>query len=187
MYNHRSRVIKGITEVVLDRYGGDLGQVLLKPHEEAKEELMTLPGVGLKTADVLLMFDAGKAIIPVDKHIFRITKRLEMVSERASYDQVRMALEAAAPPGRHKDAHMFIIRFKSEVCKAQRPRCTECFLNDLCLALRQRKTTRAWKEGCKHARTTAFHTLSQLRFFGQIFGKKGFSLIRSRFASLRII
>ncbi len=132
MYNQRSRVIKGVAEVVLYRYGGDLGPVLQKPHEEAREELMTLPGVGPKTADVLLMFDAGKAVIPVDRHIFRITKRLEMVPERAPYDKVRMALEAAAPPGRHEDAHVFLIRFGREVCKARRPRCPECFLNDLC-------------------------------------------------------
>ena len=132
MYNQRSRVIKGVAEVVLDRYGGDLGPVLQKPHEEAREELMTLPGVGPKTADVLLMFDAGKAAIPVDRHIFRITKRLEMVPERAPYDRVRMALEAAAPPGRHEDVHVFLLRFGREVCKARRPRCPECFLNDLC-------------------------------------------------------
>ena len=132
MYNQRSRVIKGVAEIVLDRYGGDLDPVLQKPHEEAREELMTLPGVGPKTADVLLMFDAGKAIIPVDRHIFRITKRLGLVPERAPYDQVRMALESAAPPGRHEDAHVFLIRFGREVCKAQRPRCPKCFLNDLC-------------------------------------------------------
>ena len=132
MYNQRSRVIKGVAEIVLDRYGGDLDPVIQKPHGEAREELMTLPGVGPKTADVLLMFDAGKAIIPVDRHIFRITKRLGLVPERAPYDQVRIALESAAPPGRHEDAHVFLIRFGREVCRAQRPRCPECFLNDLC-------------------------------------------------------
>ena len=132
MYNQRSRVIKSVAEIVLDRYGGDLDPVLQKPHGEAREELMTLPGVGPKTADVLLMFDAGKAIIPVDRHIFRITKRLGLVPERAPYDQVRMALESAAPPGRHEDVHVFLIRFGREVCKALRPRCPECFLNDLC-------------------------------------------------------
>jgi len=132
MYNQRSRVIKGVAEIGRDRYGGDLDPVLQKPHEEAREELMTLPGVGPKTADVLLMFDAGKAIIPVDRHIFRITKRLGLVPERAPYDQVRMALESAAPPGRHEDAHVFLIRFGREVCRARRPRCPDCFLNDLC-------------------------------------------------------
>jgi len=132
MYNQRSRVIKGVAEVVLERYGGDLASVLRKPHLEAREELMSLPGVGPKTADVLLMFDAGKAIVPVDRHIFRITKRLGLVPERASYDQVREVLEAAAPPGRHEDVHVFLIRFGRDVCRAQRPRCQGCFLNDLC-------------------------------------------------------
>jgi endonuclease-3 len=132
MYNQRSRVIKGVAEIVFYRYGGDLGPVLQKPHGEAREELMTLPGVGPKTADVLLMFDAGKTIVPVDRHIFRITKRWGLVPERAPYDQVRLSLEAATPPGRHEDVHVFLISFGREVCKAQRPKCPECFLNDLC-------------------------------------------------------
>ena len=132
MYNQRSKVIKCVAEVVLDRYGGDLDPVLQKPHEEAREELMTLHGVGPKTSDVLLMFDGGKDIIPVDRHIFRITRRLGLVPERAPYDRVRSALEAAAPPGRHEDVHVLLIRFGREVCKAQRPRCHECFLSDLC-------------------------------------------------------
>jgi len=132
MYNQRSRVIKGVSQIVLSQYSGNLGPVLQKSHGEAREELMALPGVGPKTADVLLMFDAGKAIIPVDRHIFRITKRWGLVPERAQYDRVREALEAAAPPGRHEDVHVFLIRFGREVCRAQRPRCSECFLSDLC-------------------------------------------------------
>ena len=132
MYNQRSRVIKVVSQIVTSQYQGDLRPVLQKPHGEAREELMALPGVGPKTADVLLMFDAGKAVIPVDRHIFRITKRWGLVPGNAPYDQVRMALEAAAPTGRHEDVHVFLIQFGRNVCKAQKPRCGECFLSDLC-------------------------------------------------------
>ncbi|MFQ6052768.1 MAG: endonuclease III domain-containing protein [Candidatus Bathyarchaeia archaeon] len=132
MYNLRSVTIKRVAAVVAERFDGDLTPVLEKPYEEAREILMSLPGVGPKTADVLLMFDAGKEVVPVDRHIFRITKRLQLVPERASYDEVRRALETATPPGRHEDVHVLLIRFGREVCRAQRPRCPECFLSDLC-------------------------------------------------------
>lgn len=59
MYNQRSIIIKEIAEKVLTIYDGDLTQVLSKPYPEAGEELMKLPGVGKKTADVLLLFNAG--------------------------------------------------------------------------------------------------------------------------------
>ena len=132
MYNLRSATLKRVAEAVLERFGGDLSAVLDGPYLEAREALMGLPGVGAKTADVVLMFEAGKEIVPVDRHIFRIARRLRFVPERASYDEVRLALEAAAPPGRHEDVHVLLIRFGREICGARRPRCPECFLNDLC-------------------------------------------------------
>jgi endonuclease-3 len=132
MYNQRGKTLQAVASAVMGLYGGDIGPILDKPYPDAREELMALPGVGPKTADVLLMFDAGKEVIPVDRHIFRIMKRLRLVPEKASYDEVRLALEAAAPPGRHEDIHVLLIRFGRDVCKAQNPRCPECFLRDLC-------------------------------------------------------
>jgi endonuclease-3 len=132
MHKIRSKTLKSVAGVVMERYGGDIGPVLEKPYLEAREELMTLPGVGQKTADVLLMFDAGKEVIPVDRHIFRITKRLKLVPENAGYEGVRRTLEAAAPPERHVDVHVLLIRFGREICQARNPRCDECFLLDIC-------------------------------------------------------
>lgn len=132
MHNQRGRTLKKVAEVVIERYGGDITLILQKPYPEAREELMALPGVGPKTADVLLMFDAGKAVIPVDRHIFRIAGRLGLVPPKAGYDDVRCALEAVADPAWYEDVHVLLIRFGREVCRAQRPRCGDCFLNDLC-------------------------------------------------------
>ena len=132
MHNQRSRTLKRVAAAVLERYGGDIAPILSKPYPEARLELMELPGVGQKTADVLLMFDAGKAVIPVDRHIDRIAKRLQLVPPKAAYDEVRRALEAAADPDRYEDVHVLLIRFGREVCRAQRPRCDGCFLGDLC-------------------------------------------------------
>jgi endonuclease-3 len=132
MYRQRSMRLKQVARAVIDRYNGDINEVINRSYPEAREELMTLPGVGEKTADVLLLFDAGKEIIPVDRHIFRITKRLGIVCNNAKYDEVRTALEDAAPPGRHEDIHVLLIQFGRDLCRARRPRCRECFLSDLC-------------------------------------------------------
>lgn len=132
MHKRRSRTLKQVAETVLERFNGDITPILHMPYAQARQELMELPGVGQKTADVLLMFDAGKAVIPVDRHIFRIAKRLKIVQPKASYDETRHALEAAAEPDRYEDVHVLLIRFGREVCRAQRPLCGDCFLNDIC-------------------------------------------------------
>lgn len=132
MYNQRSRVLKKVSEEVLKRFDGTLDDVVKKPFLEARETLMSLPGVGPKTADVVLMFIAGSRIVPVDRHIFRISERLGIVPEKASYDDVRGALEEASPLDRREDIHVFLIRFGRETCKARSPRCYDCFIEDLC-------------------------------------------------------
>ncbi len=132
LYNQRSKVLKRVSEEVLTRFHGTLDDVMKKPFPEAREDLMSLPGVGPKTADVTLMFAAGSRIVPVDRHIFRISERLGIVPPKASYEDVRQALEEASPPDRREDIHVFLIRFGRETCKARNPQCNDCLLEDLC-------------------------------------------------------
>ena len=132
MYNQRGKNLKDVAEAVIQRFDGDLTLVIEKPYHEARQVLMSLPGVGPKTADVVLMFVAGYDIVPVDRHIFRISKRLGIVSENASYDDVRLALEAATQKGRCEDVHVMLIQFGREICRAQNPECPRCFLTDVC-------------------------------------------------------
>lgn len=132
MYNQRSKTLKRVAHDVIRRYDGDISQIMEKKYTAAREELMCLPGVGHKTADIVLLFSAGKEMVPVDRHIFRISKRLEIVSRTASYDEVRLPLEAVTPKGKHMDVHVNLIQFGREYCKARYPKCSECFLDDLC-------------------------------------------------------
>jgi endonuclease-3 len=132
MYNIRSRVIKQVSEQVLDRFGGDLTSTVSKPYPDAREALMTLSGVGEKTADVVLLFNAGKSVIPVDRHIARISKKLELVPAGASYDAIRHTLEEATRPENFLDAHIKLIQFGRDTCRAQKPRCLICNLRDIC-------------------------------------------------------
>ena len=132
MHRQRAGVIKRVAELVLRRYGGDLKPLLDRPYEEARRLLMELPGVGRKTADVVLLFEGGFRVLPIDRHIHRIAVRLGLVPRGADYDEVRRTLEAAASPERYLDLHLALIRFGREICRARRPRCDACFLSDLC-------------------------------------------------------
>jgi endonuclease-3 len=132
MYNQRSRILKHVAETIIQRFGGNLTSVMEKPYPEARSDLMSLPGVGPKTADVVLLFVGGREIVPVDRHIFRISRRLQIAPEKASYDDVRHAIEVVTPTGRHEDVHILLIQLGREICRAQNPRCRECFLSDVC-------------------------------------------------------
>lgn len=132
MHNQRAATLKAVSKEVVDKYGGDLSGVFSKSLPEAREELVELPGVGFKTADVALMFVSGQKVIPVDRHIERICKRLEIVQRNASYEDIRRALEDASTPDRYREVHLSFIRFGREVCRAQRPLCDECVLNAHC-------------------------------------------------------
>jgi endonuclease III len=132
MYNLRSRTIKLVADAVIERFAGDLIKIVSKPYPKAREILMTLPGVGKKTADVVLLFNARKDIIPVDRHIARITKRLEIVPQNAKYDVIRATLEEATPPNHYLDTHIKLIQFGRDTCRALNPKCSKCALKDIC-------------------------------------------------------
>jgi len=132
MYNQRSRTLKLISQEVIKQYAGDLAAIVSKPYAEARESLMSLSGVGEKTADVVLLFNAGKEVLPVDRHITRIAKRLEIVSYNAKYDDIRLALEKSVDPQSYLNAHIGLIQFGRETCKALNPKCNLCILKDLC-------------------------------------------------------
>ena len=132
LYRSKSQRIVETSKIIERRYHGRLTQVLNQPYALAKEELMALPGVGPKTADILLAFVAKNPIIPVDTHIARVTKRLGIARPKASYEEVRTSLEALIPPRRRVRLHLSIIEFGRKVCRAPRPRCLICPINRLC-------------------------------------------------------
>lgn len=132
LYKSKGPRIKAVSRIIRDQHGGRLAPILNQPYEQAKSELMALPGVGPKTADILLAFVAKNPIIPVDTHIERVTKRLGIAKGNASYEQVRLPLEALIPPRKRVPWHLSIISFGRAVCRAPRPRCAICPVNKLC-------------------------------------------------------
>mgnify|MGYP000321247948 CR=1 FL=1 len=133
-HRQRARRIKEVARIVLERYGGDLGVLLSSgPVETVRAELMALPGVGRKTADIVLLFSARRPVFPVDRHIMRIFSRLGILGPRPGYEAIRAAVEEAlSSPEELLFAHLALIRFGREICRAQRPRCDTCPLRDLC-------------------------------------------------------
>lgn len=132
LYREKSKRLKEISRVVLERYDGDLGSVLGKPADEARRELLSLPGVGFKTADVVLAFGAGRDVLPVDTHVFRIAKRLGFALPKDDHEEVRMKLEGVTPTGRRSEAHMRLIQLGRSYCRARNPLHQKCPINDMC-------------------------------------------------------
>jgi len=131
--------IRATAEEVLARWDGDLGRVLRLPTPEARETLMALPGVGPKTADVVLAMAADRPVFPVDTHIARIARRWDLVG-RGGYEATRTALERWTPPGKRKTWHLAIIAHGRAVCKAGTPRCEVCPVTRDCDWYRRHRT-----------------------------------------------
>jgi len=132
LYRNKSKVIKAISRMILEKFNGSLDFIHSLPLEEARKILLNIPGVGPKTADVVLLFCAGKPTIPIDTHVNRVSKRLELAPPEASYEGVRQALEALYSPHVYLPVHLLLISLGRKYCKARKPLCKPCQVNALC-------------------------------------------------------
>ena len=132
LYHNKARAIQQVSRIMLKKYNGNLAQILSKPLDDAREELLQLPGVGPKTADVLLLFSAKKPTIPVDTHVNRVSKRLGLVAKEADYEAVRRTLQLIYAPKDYLAVHILLISHGRKYCKARTPLCTECPIARLC-------------------------------------------------------
>jgi endonuclease III len=132
LYTSKAPRIKEVSRIIKEQYGGRLAPILNLPYTEAKGKLMEMPGVGPKTADILLAFVAKNPVIPVDTHIARVTKRLGIAPANANYEKTRTSLEALIPPRDRVKLHLSIIAFGRAICKAPRPLCYICPINEWC-------------------------------------------------------
>lgn len=113
---------------------GELSLDFLKDYspEKARDWLVQFKGVGPKTASIVLLFSLGKPAFPVDTHIYRLAGRLGLRPEKMNAAQAHDHLAAQFPPETFYAAHLNIIRLGREICKARKPLCQECPLQDLC-------------------------------------------------------
>ena len=125
--------IKAVLQAIQEQRGNlDLSFLKGMPMPEAKAWLRELPGVGPKTAAIVLCFAMGMPAMPVDTHIFRVSKRLGFIGPKATAEQAHDLLEAAIDPVQVFAFHVYIITHGRQVCKARRPLCQECVLNKGC-------------------------------------------------------
>lgn len=131
LHEIKSKRIVEVASNVLERFGGDLSQVLSLPLDEARKTLMSMKGVGPKTADILLSFVGKRPVIPIDTNIFRVVDRIGFAKGR-NYERTRSALEEHVPPEKMQGVHIFLIRLGREICKPRSPKCSVCPINGLC-------------------------------------------------------
>ena len=98
---------------------------------QTREELEKLPGVGHKTANVILNTAFGKPTIAVDPHIFRISSRTGLATGK-NVSEVELKLLKFVPKQFHQDAHHWLILHGRYVCKARKPECTKCIIENMC-------------------------------------------------------
>jgi endonuclease-3 len=123
-YRQKAKNIRLLSRKLVDEYGGEVPR--------KREELMALPGVGYKTADVVLCYGLGVPTIPVDVHVNVISKRLGLVPENASLEEVRETLERFVLEKDRGIVNRGLVMFGREICLTRKPRCSICPLSDGC-------------------------------------------------------
>ena len=122
-YNNKTRSLLGMASGVVERFGGEV------PSRMA--ELVTLPGVGRKTANVLRSVALGLPGLPVDTHVGRLARRLDLTQETDPV-KVEMALNPMIPAAERGAFSLRLILHGRAVCDARRPRCDACVLAEFC-------------------------------------------------------
>ena len=128
-YHNKAKNILAATEILLKEYHGVV--------PEDRDELMKLPGVGRKTANVVYAVAFGGDAIPVDTHVFRLSHRLAL-SDADDPTGVEMDLNRAFPEDTWSRLHHLLIHHGRYICKAQSPKCGECLLREGCRYYQER-------------------------------------------------
>ncbi len=123
LYNSKGANIIKLCRQLLDRHDGKV--------PESRQELEALPGVGRKTANVVLNTAFGHHTIAVDTHIFRVSNRTRIAPGK-NVVEVEQKLEKWVPKQHKKDAHHLLILHGRYTCIARKPRCSSCVIEDLC-------------------------------------------------------
>jgi endonuclease-3 len=132
LYRNKAKTIKQVSRIILEKFHGSLQPILSLPLEEARKTLMALPGIGPKTADVVLLFSVKQPTIPVDTHVNRVSKRLGFAPANGDYDAVRTSLQTLYDPSDYLAVHVLLIAHGRRYCKARRPLCRQCPINIYC-------------------------------------------------------
>jgi endonuclease-3 len=126
------RIQQILSEIEANEGDIDLSRLHRLEDSDVEAYLVSLPGVGPKTAACVQLFAMGRDAFPVDTHVHRVAIRLGLIPAKTSADRAHRLLAEGVAPELRYEFHMQLIRHGREVCKAVRPLCTECTLLDLC-------------------------------------------------------
>ena len=133
--NAKARHLAGLAQLLMERFGGDV--------PSAREDLMALPGVGRKTANVILSVLHGEAAMAVDTHVFRVSARLGLTRGAKTPLATEVQLMRHIPESLVPKAHHWLILHGRRVCVARNPRCADCGLQDWCAYFRRNSGPKA--------------------------------------------
>jgi endonuclease-3 len=123
LFNTKAKNVIGLSQALIDQYGGEVPRT--------REELQQLPGVGRKTAHVVLNTAFGEETFAVDTHVFRVCNRTGLAPGKTP-DEVEAKLDKIVPQPFRRDAHHWLILHGRYTCKARLPECWRCVVVDLC-------------------------------------------------------
>lgn len=124
LYRNKAKNVMALSRILIDKHGSEV------PRDRALLE--ELPGVGRKTANVVLNIAFGEPTIAVDTHIFRVGNRTGLAPGKTPLE-VELKLEKAVPAEYKRHAHHWLILHGRYICKARKPACPRCIISDLCL------------------------------------------------------
>jgi endonuclease-3 len=124
LYNSKARNIIKTCAMLVNNHGGEVPSI--------RQPLEALPGVGRKTANVILNTAFGQPTIAVDTHIFRVARRAGLAAGAKNVLEVEKRLLRCVPDEYKKDAHHWLILHGRYTCTARKPHCNECVIADLC-------------------------------------------------------
>lgn len=122
--NNKAKHLKGMSSMLVEKFNGVVPSDI--------ELLQTLPGVGRKTANVIVSVLWNKPVIAVDTHVFRVARRIGLAPGAKTPLEVELMLTGNIPPEQRPLAHHWLILHGRYVCKARNPRCNECGIKEWC-------------------------------------------------------
>lgn len=123
LFNSKAKNVIALSQLLVDEYGGEV--------PTTREELVRLPGVGRKTANVVLNCWFGEETFAVDTHVFRVSNRTGLARGKTP-EAIEAKLEKIVPQPFRRHAHHWLILHGRYICKARKPACGACLIRDLC-------------------------------------------------------
>jgi endonuclease-3 len=125
-------ILSALSRLKAERGGYSLDFLREMGLDEARKYLVSFPGIGVKTANILLLFSFRFPAFPVDTHVLRVTSRLGLLPPSADLGRAALHLEPHVAPGEHGPLHLNLIRLGKEICRPANPRCPGCPVLSLC-------------------------------------------------------